>query len=107
MSQRIDDLLAAEAGAAEEAEANSQADAPLPAHVRVTRGHRRTKNLPVRLNAVEFAALAGYAEQRGLPVSTVVRILVLQAIAPGDDLSSAFDRVETQIAALRRKALGA
>jgi hypothetical protein len=50
--------------------------------------------------------LTAYAEQRGLPVSTVVRSLVLQAIAAVDDLKSAFDKLEADLAALRRKALG-
>jgi hypothetical protein len=40
-------------------------------------------------------------------VSTVVRSLVLQAIAPVDDLKSALDKLETDLAALRRKALSA
>jgi hypothetical protein len=45
--------------------------------------------------------------QRGLPVSTVVRMLALQAIAPADDLKSALDRLENDLAAVRRKALSA
>lgn len=36
----------------------------------------------------EFAELSEYAEHRGLPVSTVVRALVLQAIAAPDDLKA-------------------
>lgn len=48
-----------------------------------------------------------YAEQRGLPVSTVVRSLVLQAIAPVDDLTAVLDELETGLAAVRRKALSA
>jgi hypothetical protein len=104
---KIDDLLAAEAKAVEEAELTSDADAPLPAHVKVTRGHPRAKNLQVRFRDDEFDELSAYAEQRGLPVSTVVRSLVLQAIAPVDDLKSALDKLETDLAALRRKALSA
>jgi hypothetical protein len=103
---KIDDLLAAEAKAVEEAELTSD-PAPLPAHVKVTRGHPRAKNLQVRFRDDEFDELSAYAEQRGLPVSTVVRSLVLQAIAPVDDLKSALDRLETDLAALRRKALSA
>jgi hypothetical protein len=104
---KIDDLLAAEAKAVEEAELTSDPDVPLPAHVKVTRGHPRAKNLQVRFRDDEFDELSAYAEQRGLPVSTVVRSLVLQAIAPVDDLKSALDRLETDLAALRRKALSA
>jgi hypothetical protein len=102
---KIDDLLAAEAKAVGEAELTTDPDAPLPAHVKVTRGHPRAKNLQVRFRDDEFDELSAYAEQRGLPVSTVVRSLVLQAIAPVDDLKSALDKLETDLAALRRKAL--
>lgn len=107
MSKRIDDLLAAEAKAVEEAEARSDPNEPLPAHVEVTRGHPRARNLQVRFRDDEFDELTQYAAQRGLPVSTVVRSLVLQAIAPADDLKSALDKLETDLAAVRRKALSA
>lgn len=53
----------------------------------------------------EFSELTSYADQRGLPVSTIVRALVFQAIAPADDLRSAFDKLETDLNALRRRAL--
>ena len=107
MSKKIDDLLAAEAKSVEEAEARSDPSEPLPAHVKVTRGHPRARNLQVRFRDDEFDELTQYAEQRGLPVSTVVRSLVLQAIAPADDLKSALDKLETDLAAVRRKALSA
>lgn len=107
MSTKIDDLLAAEATAAEEAEAASDPDEPIPAHVKVTRGHPRARNLQVRFRDDEFEELTAYAEQRGLPVSTVVRSLVLQAIAPADDLKSALDKLETDVNAVRRRALSA
>jgi hypothetical protein len=107
MSKKTDDLLAAEATAVEEAEATSDPNAPLPTHVRVTRGHPRARNLQVRFREDEFDNLTEYAEQRGLPISTVVRALVLQAIAPADDLKSALDKLETDLAAVRRKALSA
>lgn len=103
----IDALLAAEAKAVEEAELTSDPNAPLPNHVKVTRGHPRARNLQVRFRDDEFDELTAYAEQRGLPVSTLVRSLVLQAIAPGDDLKSALDKLETDLAAVRRKALSA
>lgn len=107
MSTKIDDLLAAEAKAVEDAEVTGDPHAPLPSHVNVTRGHPRARNLQVRFRDDEFAELTAYAEQRGLPVSTVVRSLVLQAIAPAEDLKSALDQLETALAAVRRKALSA
>lgn len=107
MSKTIDELLAEEAIAVEEAEATSDPETPLPAHVKVTRGHPRARNLQVRFRDDEFEELAAYAEQRGLPVSTLVRSLVLQAIAPADDLKTALDKLETDLAAVRRKALSA
>lgn len=107
MSNGIEELLAMEAEAAEAAEAASDQDTPLPAQVKATRGTVRSRNLQVRFREEEFDELAAYAEQRGLPVSTVVRMLVLQAIAPADDLKSALDKLETDLAALRRKALSA
>lgn len=61
----------------------------------------------MRFRDDEYDALAAYAEQRRLPVSTVVRALVLQAIAPVDDLRAALDRLEGDLAAVRRKALSA
>lgn len=105
MRKKIEDLLDDEAKAVEDAEAASDPDAPLPAHVKVTRGHPRARNLQVRFRDDEFAELAAYAEQRGLPVSTVVRSLVLKAITPADDLKSALDKLETDLAAVRCKAL--
>ena len=107
MSNGIEELLAKEAEAAEAAEARIDPNAPLPEHVKVTRGTARSKNLQVRFREDEFEELTAYAEQRGLPVSTVVRLLVLQAIAPGDDLKAALDKLETDLAAVRRKALSA
>ncbi len=105
--KKIEDLIAAEAKAAEEAELMSDPNAPLPSHVKVTRGHPRARNLQVRFRDDEFDELTAYADQRGLPVSTVVRSLVLQAIATADDLKSALDRLENDVAAVRRKALSA
>lgn len=107
MGTKIEDLIAAEAKAAEDAELTSDPTAPLPAHVKVTRGHPRARNLQVRFREDEFDELTAYAEQRSLPVSTVVRSLVLQAIAPVDDLKTALDKLETDLAAVRRKALSA
>lgn len=105
MAKRIENLILAEAKAAEKAERNSDPDAPLPAHVTVTRGLPRTRNLQVRFREDEFQDLTAFALSRGLPVSTVVRQIVLQAIAPADDLKAALERLETDLAAVKRKAL--
>lgn len=105
--EELERLIAAEAEAAERAEAESDPDAALPEHVTVRRGTPRAKNLQVRFREDEFADLAAYADQRGLPVSTVVRMLVLQAIAPADDLRAALDRLESDVIAVRRQVLSA
>ena len=102
---RIDEILEQEALAAEAAEASADAGALLPAGTKVTRGGSRSKNLQVRFRDDEFEELSAYAAEQGLPVSTVVRLLVLKSISPADDLKSALDRLETDVAAVRRKAL--
>lgn len=102
---RLEDLLAAEAKAAEAAEADQ--DSALRTDVRITRGHSRSRTLQVRLNDHELDDLRVLAAQRGLPVSTVARLLLLQAFAPGDDLNAIFDRLERDLAAVRRNALNA
>ncbi len=104
---KISDVLRIEAEAAEAAEQSGDQVAPLPAGTTVTRGNPRARNLQVRFREDEFDELSAYAQARGLPVSTVVRMLVLQAIAPIDDLKSALDQLETDLAAVRRKALSA
>jgi hypothetical protein len=98
---RLDDLLVTEAKAAEAAEADQ--GSAIRADVRITRGHSRSRTLQVRLNENELEALAVMADQRGLPVSTVARLLLLQALTPVDDLKAIFDRMERDLAALRRK----
>ena len=104
---KIDDILDAEATAVEAAELTNDPNAQIPSGTTISRGHPRAKNLQVRLREGEFDELAAYAAQQGLPVSTVVRLLVLKAIAPVDDLKSALDRLETDLAAVRRQALSA
>ena len=98
------DLLDAE-GAAEAGEADQES--PVRTDVKVTRGHDRAKTLQIRLNEDELGELAALAKDRGLPVSTVARQLLLQSLAPADDLKSALDRLERDISAVRRKALSA
>ncbi|MGI9136559.1 MAG: hypothetical protein ACR2JS_05815 [Candidatus Nanopelagicales bacterium] len=100
----LENLLEVEALAAEEAEKLSDPLAPLPDNVAVVRGSSRTKNLQVRFSEDEFAELRTYAEHRGLPMSTVVRILVLRAIAPVESLESALNQLEADLAAIRRAA---
>ena len=104
---KIDDILDAEATAVEAAELTNDPNAQIPSGTTISRGHPRAKNLQVRLREDEFEELEAYAAQQGLPVSTVVRLLVLKAIAPVDDLKSALDRLETDLAAVRRQALSA
>lgn len=101
----LKDLIDAEAAAAEAAEADQ--DSPVRSDVQVTRGHDRAKTLQIRLNEEELGELAALAEDRGLPVSTVARQLLLQSIAPVGDLKSALDRLERDISAVRRKVLSA
>lgn len=71
-----------EAEHAEKAELTSDPHAPLPTGTTVTRGHSRTKNVQVRFSESELALLTEYAYRQGLPVSTVVRLLVLREISP-------------------------
>lgn len=66
----------------DEAEAAAE-DFPteVPSHVKVSRGHGRTRTLQVRLNDDELAALEQRADARGLPASTLARALLLEAMA--------------------------
>ncbi|MCX6460468.1 MAG: CopG family transcriptional regulator [Actinobacteria bacterium] len=102
---KIDDILAEEATAVEAAELGADQKAPLPEGISITRGHPRAKNLQVRFRDDEFEQLSAYAAAEGLPLSTVVRLVVMKAIAPVGDLEAALDRLETDLAAVRRKAL--
>ena len=98
----IERLLEQEAESTESAEESNDADAPLPPGVKLTRGHPRAKNLQVRFTHAEFDQLTDYAARQGLPVSTVVRLMVLKAIAPAEDLMSVLDRLESDIAQVRQ-----
>ena len=100
---RIDELLEAEAVAAEKAEVDQ--DLAPRTDVRITRGHSRSRTLQVRLNDHELDELTAHADQRGLPVSTMARLLLLQALSPADDLNAAFDRIERDLSTVRREAL--
>lgn len=102
---KLEDLLEAEAKAAEGAEADQES--PIPGDVKITRGHDRSRTLQIRRNDAELAELTALAQDRGLPVSTVARQLLLQSLAPGDDLKTALDRLERDLSAVRRKAVSA
>ena len=73
--------------------------------MKVTRGHDRAKTLQIRLNHEEISELTALAEDRGLPVSTVARQLLLQSLNPVDDLKAALDRLERDVSEVRRRAL--
>ena len=100
---RIDELLEAEAVAAELAEADQ--GSAVRTDVRITRGQSRSRTLQIRLNEHELDQLTAHADQRGLPVSTVARLVLLQALPPADDLKAVFDRIERDLATVRREAL--
>lgn len=80
----ISDLIVTEAEAAER-----NPDAAIKPGSRLTRGHQRVKTLQVRLNAEEMDALALLAEQRGLPISTLARDLLLTQLAGSDTSAKA------------------
>lgn len=80
----ISDLIATEAEASER-----NPDAAIKPGSKVTRGHQRARTLQVRLNAEEMDALALLAEQRGLPISTLARDLLLSQLAGSDTSAKA------------------
>jgi len=100
MNKNLDDLLAEIGDEAEAAEAD-QADKPIPAHVKITRGNPRSKVLQVRLNPEELESLERIARVRELPVSTIAREQLLRLIAQ--------DHVESPhaLAQLRERLAGA
>jgi hypothetical protein len=101
----LHDRLDAEGTAAEAAEADQEST--VRRDVTVTRGHDRARTLQIRLNDDELGELVAMAEDRGLPVSTLARQLLLQSLEPGEDLKAALDRLERDLSAVRRKALSA
>ena len=104
VKDELKELVDAEGAAAEAAEADQSSS--IRTDVKVTRGHHRAKTLQIRINEHELAELVALAQVRGLPVSTVARMLLLQSLSPTDDLRSALDRLERDVSAVRRKALG-
>ena len=73
---KVRDLIAAEVEAAERASADPAA--PIPPHVRVTRGNDRTRVLQVRLSEDEYAALSEQADAHHVPASTLARDVLLR-----------------------------
>ena len=80
----ISDLIATEADAVEH-----NPDAAIKPGSTITRGHQRAKTLQVRLNVEELDALSRMAEQRGLPISTLARDLLLAHMADSDNSAKA------------------
>lgn len=105
MATKLKQLIDDEAKASEAGEVDQSA--PARVAVKVTRGHDRAKTLQIRLNHEELGELTALAETRGLPVSTVARQLLLQALNPVDDLKTALDRLERDVSEVRRRALSA
>lgn len=101
----IKDLIDAEAAASEQGEAD-QSDRDLPEGTTVTRGRGRSRTLQVRLNQDEYAELEKLAQARDLPVSTVARSMLLTGLSPQDDAGGTLDRIERDVAALRRAIAG-
>ncbi|WP_375487146.1 DUF6290 family protein [uncultured Mycobacterium sp.] len=90
MGKGIEQILEEEAAAAEATK--DDLDVEIPASSSITHGGPRTRVVQVRLNDDEQAALEELAESRNLPVSTVVREMILNALDPAP----------AQIAARRR-----
>ena len=105
MATKLKKLIDDEAKASEAGEVDQSVPARIA--VKVTRGHDRAKTLQIRLNDEELGELTALAETRGLPVSTVARQLLLQALNPVDDLKTALDRLERDVSEVRRRALSA
>lgn len=105
MTTKLNKLIDAEAAAAEDGEVDQSSTARTG--VKVTRGHDRAKTLQIRLNHKEIGELTALAEDRGLPVSTLARQLLLQSLNPVDDLKAALDRLERDVSEVRRRALSA
>lgn len=102
MTKKLSALLKEEGDAVEAAE---RSGTMIRSDVKITRGHDRARTLQIRLNDDELAELSALAEARGLPVSTVARQLLLQSLTPADGVQGAMDRLEHDLAALRRQVL--
>ncbi len=72
-------LIEREVAAAENA--SDDPNAPLPSHIRVTRGHDRTRVLQIRLSDDEYQAVLDQADSEHVPASTFARDILLRGIA--------------------------
>lgn len=63
------------------AEAEEHRDDPIPPGTKITRGHGRTRTLPVQLNDYEYDQIEQLAQQRELPMSTLARSYLLKELA--------------------------
>lgn len=85
-------------------ESEDTRDLPLPMYASDNvrkRGHNRVHTLEVRMNNDEFAELMALADERGLPVSTVARSILVSALRPANELAEALDKIESGIHAIR------
>ena len=108
---KLDDLLAAEAAAAEAFEEDQST--PYPDHVTISQPNRaRSKVLQVRLNPGEFEAIERIAAGRGLPPSTVARERLLamireeqgEPVDPATQLVAMADQIRAVAAQVARTA---
>jgi predicted transcriptional regulator len=96
-SQKIEDLLAEEAEAAESYELPDQ----LPEHVRVSRPNLgRATVVSVRLSPEEHARLQHAADEANLPVSTLIRVWAIDRLRAEEQEGSA--SVSERLARLER-----
>lgn len=65
-------------------EAYEHRNDPIPADAKVTRGHDRTRTLPVKLDDDEYTQFEQLAERRRPPMSTLARSHLLEALARED-----------------------
>ena len=100
MSDEIYELLDAESDAAEQMK---DGDSDVDVNGPIARGHPRSRTLQVRLSPEEYERIQDAADVRGIPVSTMARAYLLQVIEPADDLKDAVDRLERNVAELRRQ----
>jgi hypothetical protein len=85
MSKTVDEILAEEGAASE----NGEVPDVLPAQVKVSRPNLgRPTVVSVRLSAAEHASLQAAAARANLPVSTLLRIWVLDRLRAEEEGSS-------------------
>lgn len=83
--------------------AEDNKDAPIRPDTRVSRGHGRSRTLQVRLNDEEYVALEELATRRGLPISTLVRSLLLPLLtSEQDEPGEVIERMRQELDLLAR-----